>query len=332
MKSITLIIAEHNEGQQLNDTLDSILSTSNHDLYDIVVVSDGSTVPLNLEKYKDLVKHVKTKERGGVGAAFDEGFSAVSTPNVITMGSDIRFLENGYIEKMLDILEDNRKSLVCTTNIGINAERMDIHHPKSIRRHGARVLFFLKAEDLPKNTRLFKPGDPRLPNYRNILEAKWISKQEGSLYEIPCILGAFYGMSSEWYGHIKGYWGHRYWGTLEPYISLKSWFAGGDCKMAVDIEVAHIFKQRPSHVTHVHDLLYNKLFVSEALFPPKIARVFIDFLGMNEHINRAKRMVLENRKKLKEVRDYHESIFTRDIFWFYERFPCKYFELIEELK
>jgi len=332
MKSITLIIAEHNEGTQLNDTLDSILSTSNHELYDIVVVSDGSTVPLNLEKYKDLIKHVKTKERGGVGAAFDAGFSAVTTPNVIVMGSDIRFLENGYVEKMLDALENHRKSWVSTVNIGINAERMDIHHPKSIRRYGARTLFFLKAEDLPKNTRLFKPGDPRLPNYRNILEAKWISRQEGNLYEIPCVLGAFYGISSEWYAHTKGFWGHRYWGTLEPYISLKSWLAGGDCLQSTEIEVAHIFKQHPSHVTHVHDLMYNKLFIAEALFPPRIARIFVDFLGMNEHINRAKRMVAENQKKLKEVKEYHKSIFVNDLHWYYEKFPYKYYDLIQDIK
>jgi hypothetical protein len=232
---------------------------------------------------------------------------------------------------MLDVLENNQKSLVCTTNIGINAGRMDIEHPKSIRRYGARILFFMKVEDLPQNTRLFKPNDPRKANYRNIIEGKWIKRQNGNVCELPCVYGAFYGMSTEWYRHIKGYWGHRYWGTLEPYISLKSWFAGGDCKIVNDIEVAHIFKQKPSHVTYTQDLLYNKIFISEVMFPRRIAKVFIDFLGENQYIRMAKKMVLNDNGKVNAVRDYHEKIFTRDIHWFYERFGFKYYELVEDL-
>lgn len=332
IKPLTLIIAEHNEGKQLNDTLDSILDTSDHSLYDIIVVSDCSTVKLDLSKYKDLVKHTNSSTRLGVGASFDVGGVQVETPFMVTMGSDIRFMKNDYIKKMLDVLEDSQKSLVCVTNIGINKDRMDIEHPKSIRRYGARILFFMKVEDLPKNTKLFKPNDPRAANYRNILEAKWIKKQEGNVCELPCIFGAFYGMSTEWYKYIKGYRGHRYWGSLEPYISLKSWFAGGDCKIANDIEVAHIFKQRPSHVTHTHDLLYNKLFMSEVFFPKKMARVFISFLGDNEHIRYAKRMVLKDHKSVEYLRKYHESIFVRDLHWFYEKFPFKYYELIKDIK
>jgi len=328
IKPLTIIIAEHNEGTQLNDTLDSILDTSDDKLYDIVVVSDGSTVPLDLTKYGSLVKHVKSSSRMGVGASFDIGAIHVETPHIITMGSDIRFVKNDYIEKMLAILEDNPKSLVCTTNIGINAGRMDIEDPKARRRYGARLLFFLKGEDLPRNSRLFAKGDPRRASFRNILEAKWIERQEGSVCDLPCILGAFYGVTKDWYNHIKGYRGHRYWGTLEPYISIKSWFAGGNCKIANDIEVAHIFKQRPSHVTMQHDLLYNKILACEVLFDREIRTKLINFLGDNEHIQRAKRMVLKDQGVIDYLKKYHRSIFTRDIHWWNERFPFKYYEEI----
>ena len=325
-KPLTIIIAEHNEGQQLNDTLDSILDTSDDKLYEIIVVSDNSTVELDLEKYGSLVTHVKNTIRMGVGASFDTGALHVQTPHLITMGSDIRFKKDNYIEKMLDILEDNDKSLVCTTNLGINKDRMDLDGPKVSRRYGARILFFMKMEDLPRNSK------NRVPDYRNILEAKWISRQEGSVRDLPCILGAFYGVRREWYQHIKGYRGHRYWGTLEPYISLKSWLAGGDCKIANDIEVGHIFKQRSSHVTQTHDLMYNKVFISEVMFNREIRTKLLNFLGTNEHIERAKRMVLKDQEAVDYLKKYHKSIFTRDIHWWNERFPFKYYEdiILEE--
>jgi len=326
MKPLTIIIAEHNEGTQLNDTLDSILNTSDDKNYEIIVVSDCSTKLLDLTKYGSLVTHVNNSTRMGVGASFDIGAIRAETPHLITMGSDIRFVKNGYIEKMLDILEDNEKSLVCTTNIGINADRMDIEDPKARRRYGARLLFFMKGEDLPRNSRMFAKGDPRKASFRNILEAKWIERQEGSVRDLPCILGAFYGVTRYWYDHIKGYRGHRYWGTLEPYISLKSWFAGGDCKIANDIEVAHIFKQRPSHVTQSHDLVYNKLFACEVLFDREVRTKMINFLGDNEHIQRAKRMILKDQDSVNYLKKYHQSIFTRDIHWWNNRFPFKYYE------
>lgn len=328
MKQLTIIIAEHNEGDQLLDTLNSLYKTSDPDLYDVIVVSDGSKI-----EAKDTGRETRIllARRQGVGAAFDAAMKEVNTPHVIIMGSDIRFAPNGYIEKMLDYLAANHKSLVCTTNVGINAKRMDFE--KGLRRYGAFILPFMKAQDLPpKGSSMARlKNDKAVKGYRNILESKWMPGREGDgLYELPCILGAFYGVSTSWYRHIGGFHGHRYWGTLEPFISLKSWFAGGDCKIASDIETAHIFKAQSSHKTQVYDLLYNKMAASKILFSDDVADKFIDFLsGLpdypdgNSYLRIAKENIDLDSELIYKYRDKFREVQQRDIYWWKEKFPFK---------
>ena len=328
MKHLTIIIAEHNEGGQLLDTLNSLYETSDRSLYDVIVVSDGSTV-----EAKDTGREtrINLKRRQGVGAAFDAGMEEVKTPYTIIMGSDIRFANNGYLDKMLDYLSENPKSFICTANVGINANKMDFN--KGYRRYGAFILPFMKARDLPpKGSSMGRlQNDKAVESYRNILESKWMPGREGDgLYEVPCILGAFYGVSTSWYKHIGGFQGHRLWGTLEPFISMKSWLAGGDCKIASDIETAHIFKggkNKPSHETHPHDLLYNKLAVSKILFADEVAERFINFLrgrpeypDDNQAMRIARMMIREDNDLLIKARDAFHKVKKHDIYWWKEKF------------
>jgi len=327
MKQLTIIIAEHNEGDQLLDTLNSLYSTSDPNLYDVIVVSDGSIVDA---KDTGIESRIWLAKRQGVGAAFDVGMEEVETPYAVIMGSDIRFAEYGYMEKMLECLQDpaNSKSLICTTNVGINKDRMDFKG--GLRRYGALILPFMTAKDIPpKGSRMAQlKNDKAKENYRNILEAKWMPKDErGGLYELPCVLGAFYGVHTSWYKHIGGFRGHRYWGTLEPFISMKSWFAGGDCKIASDIETAHIFKSKPSHRTGDHDLLYNKMAASKILFSDDVAGKFIDFLwglpeqpGGNAHLRIAKENIELDSELINKFRDDFRKVKQRDIYWWKEKF------------
>ena len=338
MKQATLVIAEHNEGTQLNESLDNLFEYNDSSLFNVIVVSDGSEVELDLDKYGDMVKHVKKPIREGVGAAVDTGAEHVETPQMIIMGSDIRFRDKGCVKRMVYHLwnEENAKSLICTTNLGINLTAgKTIHSDKLLKRYGAKTLFFMTAEDLPQkgSTMARLKDDKAVSNYRNILEAKWLPKwDEGDIYAIPCILGAFYGVRTDWYRHIMGFQGHRYWGTLEPFISTKSWFAGGDCKIAVDIETGHLFKQRPSHITRPYDLLYNKIAISRIIFGREMADKFIEFLGTNPDMDIARELTGFDRQKINTLHERFAQVKTRDIHWFNERWPFKHYDLVKNKK
>ena len=328
-KPITLIIAEHNEGEQLKGSLESLYDTSPKNLFNTIVVSDGSWVQPHLIKG---VRHIKHKVRKGVGAAFDTGANLVNTPYMVVLGSDIRFKDNNYLEDMIVELEreENEKAIICTANLAINAEKMDLNGRLN-KRYGARILMFMKAQDLPpKGSRYAQLKDDKaVANYRNTIEAQWLSKLEEGTYDIPCVLGAFYGVRTSWYEYIQGFRGHRYWGTLEPLISLKSWLAGGSCRIASDIETAHIFKSRSSHHTSPTDLLYNKIVVPSIVFPPGVANKFIKFLGTNSHMVAAKQLLAAEKQKIDQLSRYFSEIRERDLTWFKEKFPFKDYDVLK---
>ncbi len=328
-KLITLIIAEHNEGEQLKDSLESLYDTSPKKLFNTVVVSDGSWVEPHLIKG---VRHIKHKVRKGVGASFDTGAQLVDTPFMVVMGSDIRFKDNNYLEDMITELEkeENEKALICTANLAINSEKMDLNGRLN-KRYGSRILMFMKAQDLPpKGSRYAQLKDDKaVANYRNIIEAQWLSRLGEGTYDIPCVLGAFYGVRTAWYEYIKGFQGHRYWGTLEPLISLKSWLAGGSCRIASDIETAHIFKSRSSHHTSPVDLIYNKLVVPSIVFDKKTANKFASFLGTNTHIVAAQKLIAVEKPRISKLSRYFYEIRKRDLNWFREKFPFKDYDVLK---
>jgi len=328
MKKITVIIAEHNEGSQLDETLDSLYSTSDTSLYDVIVVSDGSEIMPTITGH---AKHIHHKARLGVGASFDIGAKMAETPYLITMGSDIRFRDNGYMERMIEHLDNEDKSFICTTNLAINKDKMDVNRDDLMKRYGARLCMFLTRADLPKKSVIMGrlKDEIQRDNYRNILEAKWIPPQDEDIYDIPCILGAFYGVRKSWYDYIKGFQGHRFWGTLEPFISLKSWFAGGKCQIAKDIETAHIFKAKSTHYTRPSDLVYNKLMAAIILFSKDdLTKTFINFLGTNTHVDVAKDLIGLHAKDIERYAREFGEIQEHGVYWFKEKFPFKDYDLL----
>ena len=334
MKKITLIIAENNEGPQLNESLDNLLEYNNPDTFDIIVVSDGSEIPVDLDKYGDLVEHIQKPKREGVGAAFDSGAEHVITSHIMIMGSDIRFRDHGCVDKMVKLLnqDENKKSLICTTNLGINqAVGKTIHSEQLYKRYGARLCFFLTASDLPQKGSVMDKlkNDAAVANYRNILECKWLANPGKPITDLPSVLGAFYGVRTSWYRYIDGFQGHRYWGTLEPFISIKSWLAGGNCKITTEIETGHLFKKRSSHTTRDCDLLYNKLAIAKILFSKSISDYFIRYLGKNPDVTAARELVGFDKDKIQDLHDRFLKVKVRDIHWFNKKFPLKYYNLIK---
>ena len=135
-------------------------------------------------------------------------------------------------------------------------------------------------------------------------------------FEIPCVLGAAYGIKKEWYNYIDGWWGHRSWGTLEPMISLKSWFMGGSCRVAMGIETGHVFKRHGTHATPHHHLMYNKILATTLLLDETHATRLIDFLGSNPNVNGGKEMFAKVRRAVAAKRkEYKKKIVVDPIEW-----------------
>jgi len=168
------------------------------------------------------------------------------------------------------------------------------------RHSGATILIF---HDHKSNKR--KP-----PNFRDVIAAQWLPYKDGESYEVPCILGACYAVKKDWYGYVDGFWGHRFWGTLEPYISIKSYLSGGTCRVIPEAETGHIFKIGGTHETPLEALIYNKILISKLLFPDSDR--LIAFLGDNLRVQKAKHVIQKNIDKIEAKRlEYKaKTVFT----------------------
>jgi len=255
---VSIIIPYHNEGRDfISKTINQITATIRLDTYEIIVVDDGSTTPLQLPAVQ-IIRHTKNK---GVGAAFDTGVAASNYENLILMGADIRFADNGWGEALLTEIQTHPQAFTCTGCVQLTIDHQNIATQRQRKgvRTGASILLYHNHKTNPK-----KPE-----NYRNIIEAKWLpllKNRSVRSFEVPCILGAFYGVRKAWYNYCHGFEGHKMWGTLEPYISLKSWLFGGSCRVAPRIEVGHIFKKIGTHGTPQWSIYYNKMMVATTLF------------------------------------------------------------------
>lgn len=313
---LSIVIPYHNEGVDfIATTVNSIKETIDVTDYEIIVVDDFSDIPLKFDG-ATVLRHNENK---GVGAAFDTGVEIAQSDNLFLMGSDIRFVANGWASKMIAEIKNHPKAFTCTSCVALNTdapENMDINKRRLVNvLDGATILMFHDQKSNPaKNSA-----------YRSIIEAKWLPHMKDrniDSSEIPCILGAAYGVSKKWYDYIDGWALHKKWGTLEPYISLKSWFFGGSCRMDPRIETGHIFKKQGTHGTQQDILFYNKMMVATVLLED-YQRV-ISFLPNNSIIKRSREIYNANLKGILAKREEYKKKIIVNQQEFFDRWGIDY--------
>ena len=114
------------------------------------------------------------------------------------------------------------------------------------------------------------------------------------------------------------------WGGSEPFISLKSWMAGGGVKILADVVIGHMFRDEAPYATETRYLIYNKLFMCHTLLPPDVAKSLIGELPGDKAVTEAYRLVQRNALSIFEERSYYERVFTRSFQEYCERFGVSY--------
>ena len=302
----SIIITYHEEGIEfLNECLTQLKASIDIPDFEIIVIDDCSKE--TLPDIKE-VKIIRNATNIGVGRSFDADVAEAKGEDIILMACDMRFIPNNWVSKLVKEIDENPKSLICTGCVGLNKEKpenMDFEKRRKVMScFGATILMFHDKKSNPRKEESF----------RGIIEAKWYplqDKTKSKSYEIPCILGACYGVKKEWYQYIDGFWGHVKWGTLEPYISLKSWLFGGNCLVAPHIETAHIFKRNGTHNITQEHTMFNKLLVSTLLLDD--SKRFIDFLGINRDVTKAKALFETVKDSVLSKREEYKKKIVIDI-------------------
>lgn len=314
---LSIIITYHQEGQLfLEEAINCVKNTIDISNFEIIVVDDCSKILLNPIPGVQIIRHTAQL---GVGCGFDTGVATAKYDNIILMACDIRIIQKTWASQMIRELDMYPKSLICTSCVNLNKEKpenMDIENRRKISVvNGARILFFHDHKNNPRMTLTF----------RGILEAQWLPSLKNKdipSSEIPCILGAFYGVKKEWYNYIDGFWAHKLWGSLEVYLSLKSWLFGGSCRVVTRIESGHIFKKAGIHNVPQDILMRNKMVIATLLFPD-YGRL-IAFLGSNSIVERARKMYQAELPEIMKKREEYASKTVYSMEQFVKRWSVDY--------
>ena len=308
---ISIVIPCKDDQIPLNRTVSSILLSTKEPV-EIVVCDDGSKEPITHPDCK-VVRHSNTI---GVGAAIDTAVKNASGETIIISGSDMYYDDNGWLEKGIRLLDLDRKTVWSTGCSGYNEETGALN--KNIR-YGCKMIIKADRSDVMLSRRSSFPED-----WKMLFRSKWYSKSEvKENQEVSSLLGACYFIDRLWYYNIGGFRLHRYWGTLDSMLAMKSWLAGGSCRVATDIITYHAFSRSVSGKP-MDWFIYNKIMNVRTIFPEKEAELLDWIKGDSNYqsgLDIANSYPLS--EKIKDLRDYLQLMFTRDYDWYVAYFNLK---------
>jgi glycosyltransferase involved in cell wall biosynthesis len=291
---------------QLIDVLTNLTTGLSPDDLEVVLVNDGSInsdgSPRYLNSYKfpprlkQFLSFHENMRRYGVGYSLDRGVEQAQGETIVIMGSDIWVEPIHWMRDVLMTVSDSE--IGCGCSIG---------REMGYQRYGAKILYTMSYDDLPKQSPLRK-----YPDFRDILEPKWLDKQSDEPYEIPCVYGAYYWLKREQYLRIGGWdteegnlWrGHRYWGNLETHLSLKARVYGLKCIMYPNIETYHSFGRikEGDRANRADYKWWNKLFTAYTLLDDELCAEVVSHPRHSYPLSLAQSYVRKNWDTIQAVR------------------------------
>jgi glycosyltransferase involved in cell wall biosynthesis len=324
---LSVIIPFKNDFEIIHDTIINLLWECNHEEAEIIVVNDGSVFdsnkfrPLNVDYRR--VRVINSPLSFGVGYSIDRGVSEATGDIIVICGSDV-YPRAGWYEKVLDAVNQTPDTLGCS--VCVDKENGKKHY-------GAELLIEVGKEDLPENSPL------RLyPTYTALFEAQWRKEETTEVTEIPCALGAFYFTSKRYFKLLGGFdtmpntrWrGHTAYGSLETFISLKSWLVGGGVTLYPDIEAEHIFNRADGKDKFAKGLRsadrhwFNRLHIAYTMVhDERLLKSILDYPLPELNLNTAKKYIRRDFPYIEKIIARNKSIFTHDVAWFLDRFNYK---------
>ena len=307
-KSLTIVIPHLND-EDLVPTIKSIYETIDIDDFEIITIDDFSEKKYDfreLNNFKNIIS-IRNPNRYGVDGCRQLGVELSKKDNILLLDAHMRFKKDHWASRIINCLDREPQTIWCTTCLVLGYGNMDINKPND-KYYGATILL------VDKNSPLDRPC-------REVMEPKWTPRKDNKLeYEIPCVLGANYFFKREWFNYLHGLKGLRMWGTSESFLSLKSWLAGGRCKITTEIEIGHKFRKNAPYSTVIWFLVYNKLYLCKTILPEIMSDKLIKELKNDRNLNKAISEINKNKDIIEAERKYYDSIFKVNIESICEKF------------
>jgi len=277
---ISCIIPTLNDAAECNATIKSIRDTAG-DRVEIVVIDDASDTPLVLDDTKVILR--RNPQRIGVDASRHLGAILASQPYLFLLDSHMRF-DEGWHSRVIERIGVREKTLHCCTCVGLSPGNMDMRRPEQI--YSGAYLRFMGEDEKTKEMQFF--------------EGKWNGGELADDAEIGCVMGASYLIPRAFFFQIGGLKMLHSWGSSEPFLSLKTWLAGGEVRLMKSVRVGHQFRSKTNFKSKLAALLFNKLVSAELLFPKAASEHFSSL--MNVHCQKPAELRLAREWLKSEVR------------------------------
>ncbi len=295
MNELTVVIPFLNEGNEVEITIREIKRTAG-DAVDIVLVNDASDDGFDYksvaERYGTL--YVEHSDRLGSGPAKQAGINACQTPYFLVIDGHMRFYHDDWWLKIVSAIKEDPRAIYCCRCKSWSFDK--------------------KAETgcEPPYAAYFKALEPK---ERAVVNVAWVTYNiysDTNLVDVPCVLGACYAATKEYWNYLRGFEGLRLYGCEEAYISLKAWMEGGRCRLLTDVVIGHLFRNKFPYVMDSLEIFYNKMFIAETVLPEVLRRKVIRAMKGINYINyvRAAEMMKERQEEVENLRGYYSDILT----------------------
>lgn len=302
---LSVLITAHNESnQEIENTIKSIRQTAG-DRVEIVVVDDASQLPVDLND-KNVVL-IRNEERCGVGPSRHIAALRASGTHLLITDAHMRF-EPGWYEKAEERIDANPQVVYNATCVGLSPEMMDLSKSRS-EYHGATL-------------NIYGP-DNHHPEVMQVLEGKWLPECKDN-QEIACLMGACYFVPADWFHYIGGLRMLRGWGSDEPFLAIKTWLAGGECRMLKPVRIGHQFREKSVYSTQAWNLIYNKMMLAFVCLPMKEAWKLHGLHRGSGELVEAKNRIREDWGSIMAERHQFQPMLTRSFEWYLNKFSLTF--------
>lgn len=317
---VSVIIACYNDHYWLSRTVAALYEGHNTTSFEVIVVDDCSDIPISEVLYMP-VRILRNRVHQGVGYCFDRGVNEAVGDTIVLMGSDVLVRDRSWLLEADLTAKTYPNTIGAAVSYCFSPENQDFEDENIKKTYGADIRWIM--EGWKKYIKL----DGDYSDYvLDIVNAASIN-DEGVVkkwnYTVPCLIGAFYVTTKEFYQKIHG-WdtdgglnkGHQHWGGLEPWISIKAWMAGGEVRVIPNLHVGHIY----GRLTHAGGVMaqrgvradlrwYNKLFIVHTLFTEyerqgilkMVERLYKENTAYDKNYGIAKKLIQQNKKWVETV-------------------------------
>jgi glycosyltransferase involved in cell wall biosynthesis len=311
----SVIIAAHNEGQNLSRTIASCIDTT-FGLDCEIVVADDASVDGSVETAISRFPHIQVQRhehRLGVSPTRAMGAKFARGEVLLFLDGHTKPERDSLRHLMEDVERTGGEAIVTPRLAALDVRRWESDIEQVGDGYGLD-LWTLECKWLP-----LRDLRPALENWRR-------------LYESPALIGAVVAVGRELYAKLWGFDPHmRYWGVEDLDLGLKCWLMGNRILHDAEALVGHRFRTDfDNYVVPPEYVLMNQLRLARKAFTHS---VWADWLNScrDEHSDtladnpegvwaRAWHLLEGNRASVEQERVYLQGNRVRDEFWYAERF------------